>query len=218
MTSTRRRAGAIAVLALVAWMGWAVAESATEAHSTTPEPASKSSSTATKKTQAAAKTPQTAAPKTPQAAAPSLDSAARALPDTSLPVYTGTWALDTAKSVFGNFPGGRPTSRTDVIEHDGSRIRQVLYLLRGSTRDTTTYLYSVGGAPTVNVVDKRDIKTVATWEGRMLHLVSTTHLFMFEMTMDERWQLSPEGRTLTLIRYIKYPLGEGGQRLVFERR
>lgn len=207
------------MFALAVWMGWAGMESATEARSTTPAPTSKSASTDTKKTAAAGtKTAPAAAPKTAQAAAPSLDSAARALPDTALPVYTGTWALDTAKSVFGNFPGGRPTGRTDVIEHDGARIRQVLYLLRGSTRDTTTYLYSVGGAPTVNVVDKRDIKTVATWEGRMLHLVSTTHLFMFEMTMDERWQLSPEGRTLTMIRYIKYPLGEGGQRLVFERR
>ncbi len=145
--------------------------------------------------------------------------AARAVSDLSgHPRFAGTWKLSKARSRFGSIPGGTPNARTDVIEESLPHIVQTLYLLNGSRRDTTVYRYTTDGRPTVNTVDGRDIKSVVTWEGSTLHLVSTTKLLVFDMALDERWHLSADGKTLTMTRHVKYPLGQGDQTLVFERQ
>jgi hypothetical protein len=133
------------------------------------------------------------------------------------PSFAGSWKLSLDRSVFGNVPGGKPAERLDVIEQEGTRLRQRLFLRNGSRRDTTIYVYSTDGTPTVNKVDGRDIKTTAQWDGDVLHLVSVTKLLMFTMTLDERWSLSPDAKTLTYKRHVKYGFGEGDQTLVFER-
>lgn len=134
------------------------------------------------------------------------------------PRFTGTWKLSKTKSKFGSIPGGTPTARTDMITHAEPRIVQALYMLNGAHRDTTVYRYLTTGEPTVNAVGGRDIKSVVTWEAATLHLVSTTKLLVFDMQLDERWRLSADGRTLTMTRHVKYPMGEGDQTLVFERQ
>jgi hypothetical protein len=132
--------------------------------------------------------------------------------------FAGTWRLNKAKSKFGNIPGGTPVARTDVITQADPRIVQTLYMINGTRRDTTVYRYLTTGEPTVNPVDGRDIKSVVTWEGATLHLVSNTKMLVFDMQLDERWRLSPDNRTLTMSRHVKYPMGEGDQILVFDRR
>jgi len=134
------------------------------------------------------------------------------------PSFAGRWKLSFERSVFGSIPGGRPTRRTDVIEQDGSRVRQTLYLLLGAKPDTTVYVYTIDGQPRHNSVGGQDITSIARWDGARLHIVSTTKLMMvMPMTLDERWQLSPDRRTLTYLRHVEYGIGKGDQRLVFDR-
>ena len=164
------------------------------------------------------------APHTPPQA-PKAAAAKPARPDgianpdtTAAPNFSGVWKLSTERSVFGKIPGGQPTARTASIRHDEPRIRQVLYLVNGTRRDTTTYVYATDGTPTKSVVDGRDIHSIVGWEGRVLHLRSTTKLLMLDMSLDERWQLSANARELTMRRHVKWVLGEGDQTLVFERQ
>jgi hypothetical protein len=149
------------------------------------------------------------------------DSAAAHKPDSTAsakPNFTGTWRLDSEHSVFGDIPGGHPTSRHDAIAHDEARLKQTLYLDNGGKLDTTVYNYRIDGAPLVNKVGGQDITATLTWEGDALHIVSKTRLAIVEMTLDERWRLSAARDSLVMLRKLKYPLGEGSQRLVFVRQ
>ena len=136
---------------------------------------------------------------------------------TASPSFAGRWKLSMTRSTFGTAPGGKPASRTDAIEQSGTRIKQTLYLVLGSKPDTTVYLYSTDGTPTVNKVAGRDIRSVVAWEGRALHLVSTAKLLVVETSLDERWTLAAGGRELTYRRHVKYGFGESDQTLIFER-
>ena len=81
-------------------------------------------------------TPRTTPPPPAAAVKPAHpDSTVR--PDTTArPDFSGVWKLSAERSVFGKIPGGQPSARTDSIRHDEPRIRQVLYLLNGTRRDT----------------------------------------------------------------------------------
>jgi hypothetical protein len=165
----------------------------------------------------ASKTPaKHAAPRPDSAAAHKSDSTAT--PKPRVPNFTGTWRLDPERSVFGDIPGGHPTSRRDVIAHDEPRVRQTLYLDNGGRLDTTVYVYRIDGSPSVNKVGGQDITATLAWDGDTLHIVSKTRLVIVEMTLDERWRLSAARDSLVMTRRLKYPMGEGSQRLVFVRQ
>lgn len=133
------------------------------------------------------------------------------------PVFTGRWKLALDRSVLGKLPG-IPKARADSIEQRPNQIVQTLYLVLGTGPDTTVYRYRLGGEPTVNRVGTQDITSNVAWEGDTLHLLSKTKLMMLEMTLDERWKLSPKRDSLVMTRAVKYPMGEGWQRLVFVRQ
>ena len=138
---------------------------------------------------------------------------------TAKPNFTGTWSLDTLHSEFGKLPGGRPLSRTDLIEHRGSSVRQTLLMVNAGSKDTAKYLYVIGGQATANLVDGRTVTSTVSWEKNVLRLVSKVKMLVFEWTLDERWSLSPDGTTLTMSRHIHSPpIGEGEQKLVFRKK
>lgn len=143
-------------------------------------------------------------------------SEAPSVPRAIRPDFTGTWKLDLARSELGKFPG-QPKARTDVIEHRDPQLRQTLHLEHATRRDTTVYRYTTDSTRAVNAVDGRDIEARVWWEGATLRLDSKTRMAMFEMWLKERWTLSADGKTLTMMRRVKYPMGEGDQRLVFEK-
>lgn len=131
--------------------------------------------------------------------------------------FSGTWKLDNAKSKVGELPG-RPRSRTDVIEQHGSELRQVLFLDHGATQDTTTYRYLADSSLCLNQVDGKEIQSRVWWQGRSLHLHSKAKLLVFDMTLSERWVISPDRSTLIMTRHVKTPMGEDDQRLIFTRQ
>jgi hypothetical protein len=134
------------------------------------------------------------------------------------PDFSGTWVLDTARSEFGQIPGGRPLARTDVIVHRDPQLAQTLYLRLVGGPDTTRYRYATDSTRAVHRVENRDIEAHVWWAGDTLRLESMSKLMMFEMWLRERWTLSPDGRTLTMSRHITYPLGKGDQKLLFVKQ
>jgi hypothetical protein len=144
-------------------------------------------------------------------------AAARAAAVTTRPSFSGTWKLDTTRTSFGKSPG-RPRSRIDVIEHQDPRLAQTLHLVLESSKDTTLYRYVTDSTESVNFVDRQEIKARVWWEGAELRLDSRTRFVVFDATLNDRWSLSADGKTLTMRRRIKSPLGEDEQTLVFEKQ
>jgi hypothetical protein len=130
------------------------------------------------------------------------------------PDFSGTWKLDYAKSKMGELPG-RPRSRTDVIALHGSEIVQVLYMDHGTSKDTTTYHYVADSSLSVNQVDGKEIQSHVWWQGQSLQVKSTAKLLVFDLTLAERWVISPDRATLVMTRHVKTPMGEDDQRLIF---
>ncbi len=135
---------------------------------------------------------------------------------TERPDFSGTWKLDYTKSKMGELPG-RPHSRTDVIEHDGGKIRQVLYLDHGTSKDTTTYRYLADSSLCVNQVGDKEISSRVWWQGRSLQVHSKAKLLVFDLSLSERWVMSADRTTLAMTRHVKTPMGEDDQRLIFTR-
>ena len=152
-------------------------------------------------------------PASPKATERSDSPAASARPN-----FTGTWKLSMTRSSFGKIPGGQPKARTDVIDQRDSSLVQTLYLDLPSGKDTTHYRYLSDSSECLNRVDRRDIRTRVWWEGSLLRLESHTTLFTFDMSLKERWLLSDDGKTFTMQRHAKWPMGEGVQTLLFEKQ
>ncbi len=87
-----------------------------------------------------------------------------------------------------------------------------------TARDTAIYRYRTTGETTHTTIDGRDVQSVARWEGRTLVIDSKTKMMIFDVTLNDRWDVSASRDTLKMTRRVKSPLGASDQRLVFWRR
>jgi hypothetical protein len=145
--------------------------------------------------------------------------AGSARPSLARPDFSGLWTLDVPNSRLGKMTGITPPSaRTDSILHTGVRLRDVVTQTKSGTRSTSTYEYQLDGADRVMKVGGQDAHYRGTWRGDTLLLDSQLRVTMFEIVVRERWVLSRERRALTIVRRLRYPLGDGEQTLRFVRQ
>ena len=167
-------------------------------------------------------TPSARAKAPATASQPAVARIAPARPDSpgsvAHPDFSGRWTLDMKRSEFGSLPGGKPLARTDTITHREPDIGQVLFLKNAASLDTAVYRYRTTGETTHSTIDGRDVQSVTRWDGSTLVLDSKTKLMIFDVTLSERWELSPNRDTLKMTRHVKSPIGAGDQRLIFARR
>ena len=96
------------------------------------------------------------------------------------------------------------------------RVRSVAVRASGDTVQLD-YNYRTDGGEAVNRVLGQDVRTTGRREGAALRFDSEAQLALFKFTVNERWTLSADGRTLTQERTSRGPLGDEKQRLVFQR-
>ncbi|MGA2132995.1 MAG: hypothetical protein ABSH50_11930 [Bryobacteraceae bacterium] len=132
------------------------------------------------------------------------------------PNFTGTWKLNTAKSDFGSMPA--PDSRTDKITHADPALTNA-FSQSGQMGDVSAEIkYSTDGKETTNVVRGNELKSTAKWEGSELVVVSKASFNGSEITLNDRWSLSDDGKTLTVKRHVNSPMGETDQKIVSEKQ
>lgn len=145
-----------------------------------------------------------------------LGLAAGPLSAQATPNFSGTWALDLARSNFGELPA--PQSRVDVIDHQEPRLVIKRTTVNAGTEVLTSLTYVVDGQPHQNSAGGAPVSSVLKWEGTTLVVTSTLTTPQGEVSITDRMSLSADGNTLTQARTLSLQGQAMAQTMVFTRR
>ena len=127
----------------------------------------------------------------------------------------GAWRMDPARSDFGSGPV--PVLRLDRIHIDGAHMKDTITQKLRSGREATYDMnYVIGGPESTNRPGGNRVKSTARWDGRDLVVDSTVYAFRVER-IEDRWSVSADGKTLTLLRHMTGPLTTD-QKIVSDRQ
>jgi hypothetical protein len=136
------------------------------------------------------------------------------------PNFTGTWTLDAAKSDFGPIPP--PESIVMVIDHKEPTLKVNVTQktpMGDATNDST---YTTDGKDNINKLrspaGEQDVKSTTKWNGKMLTTSRTIDAQGMSIGIDEAWDLSADGKVLTINRMLKTPQGDFNTKITMNRK
>jgi hypothetical protein len=132
------------------------------------------------------------------------------------PDFSGTWKLNVAKSDFGVLGG--PESRTDVITHKDPSLSNSVTAEGAQGKQEYTINYTTDGKEAVNKIGPREIKSTLKWSGSSLVISSKFVYNDADVNGEATWNLSPDGKTLTVDAHFTSSLGNVDQKFVFEKQ
>jgi hypothetical protein len=146
--------------------------------------------------------------------------AGSAVAQNATPNFSGTWNLDVAKSDFG--PAPPPDSVVMVIDHKEPNLK-VTTTQKGAPGDTTNESnITTDGKANVNKLrtmgGELDVNSTSTWNGKKLATTRTFEVQGMSIAMNDSWELSDDGKVMTMVREIKTPQGDFGTKMVFNKK
>jgi len=132
------------------------------------------------------------------------------------PDFSGQWRMNDQKSDFGKFP--MPTSITRTIVQKGPNV-SVDTVERGANGEhTARAIYRTDGVDTTNRFNTGEGTSHAFWDGQTLVIrTSMKTKSGVDVVMEERWDLSPDRKTLTTDSHIETSKGTADLKLVCDR-
>jgi hypothetical protein len=132
------------------------------------------------------------------------------------PNFSGEWKLDASKSEFGPMPA--PSKRTDKIAHADPNLK-VTTTQTGQNGEATVELkYMTDGSETTNELRGAPMKSTSKWDGDTLLITTKASFQGNEITLADKWNVSEDGKFLTISRHIVSPQGELDQKIVLEKQ
>jgi len=122
------------------------------------------------------------------------------------PNFTGEWKMDAAKSDFGPMPP--PESLTYKIKHEEPKVEMVSAQKGVQGEFESNAKYTTDGKECVNTIRDTEIKSTLTWDGDALKMASKLNFQGADITLDDKWTLSEDGKTIVIDRQISSPQGE----------
>ena len=122
------------------------------------------------------------------------------------PNFSGNWKLNAGKSNYGPIPV--PDKFERKITHEEPTLKMTTTQAGQQGEFTTDMTYKTDGSESVNKVRNADVKSVAKWDGDALTVSSKREVQGMEITQNERWTLSSDGKVLTILNKINTPQGE----------
>lgn len=139
------------------------------------------------------------------------------LPALAKPNFTGDWKLNTSKSAFGEMPG--PDSMSIKVTHDDPKLSTATKQSGQMGEFEMKASYTTDGKECSNEgFQGMTTKSVVKWDGDALVIETKGQFGDNEFTISQRWTLAEDGKTLTMTQTFKSAMGDGQQKLVFEKQ
>jgi hypothetical protein len=133
------------------------------------------------------------------------------------PDFSGTWIFVPEKSDFGQMPA--PATMTRTITHKDPSLKVVTVQTGGPMGDTSVETtFTTDGKPQQNNVQGSQMTTVGKWEGSAILLHSSINVQGTDLTIDDRYELSDGGKTLTVMRTFTAPDGNAVTKIVMKKQ
>ncbi len=139
-----------------------------------------------------------------------------ALPALAKPNFSGDWKLNVSKSSFGQMPA--PGSMTNKITHEDPKLAVHTRQSGEMGEFELDASYTTDGKECSNDMFGNPMKSALKWEGDTLLIDAKGKFGDNDFSMQDKWTLSDDGKTLTIVRLFKSSMGEGEQKLVFEKQ
>ncbi len=132
------------------------------------------------------------------------------------PNLTGDWKLNLSKSDLGQMPA--PSSMTQKVTHEDPKIK--VAVKQSSDMGDFEYeaSYTTDGKESVNTVMNNEAKSVVKWDAGTLLFDTKGKFGDNDFNMKDKWTLAPDGKVLTVERHFSSSMGEGDQKLVFDKQ
>jgi hypothetical protein len=131
------------------------------------------------------------------------------------PNFTGTWTMDVAKSDFGGRPA--PDKMERKIKQTGDLIEMSTTVAGQMGETTRETKYAVDGKEYINKAQFGDVKSVLSWEGKVLVVNSKLEFQGAEIKITDKWALSADGKAMTVDSTIETPQGLMNQKVVLNK-
>jgi hypothetical protein len=143
-----------------------------------------------------------------------------ALAQNAKPNFSGTWTLDVAKSDFG--PAPPPDSVVMTIDHKEPSLKSTT-VQKGQQGDATNEAtITTDGKENVNKLSaagmEQDVKSTSKWNGKKLTTERMLAIQGMSIGMNDAWDLSADGKVLTVVRQISTPQGDFSTTMVFNKK
>jgi hypothetical protein len=132
------------------------------------------------------------------------------------PNFSGRWRMVKEKSQFGGFTV--PDAVIRVVDHHDPMINLHTIQTTGKNTSMSDVTYFTDNSVTTNTIRGRDAQCRAYWDGSAL--VVRTKIIMANgdhEVIEDRWELSPDGKTLTTGSHIVTEATEANLTLVCEK-
>ena len=137
-----------------------------------------------------------------------------------LPNFTGTWTFDAAKSDFGPIPP--PESIVMVIDHKEPTLKVNVTQKTPMGEAANDSTYTTDGKDNINKMrspaGEQDVKSTTKWNGKTLTTSRTIEAQGMSIGIDDAWELSADGKVMTINRQLKTPQGDFSTKIVLNKQ
>jgi len=132
------------------------------------------------------------------------------------PDFSGRWRMEKDKSNFGSFQV--PDIVVQVVEHRDPTLNVHTVETTGKQTSTADVSYFTDGTPSNNIIKGRKAESKAFWDGAVLNVRTSEKDSKGEdVVIEDRWELSEDGQTLTRTSHIITEKGSVDLKLISQR-